>query len=118
MRPQSIRLVTAVLAIAVLLERPAWCPARDTKGDAPQKRTLAHPLDPLSKEELEATVAVLRDAGKVAESTRFVLIHLHEPPKAKVLAYRPGDTLPRQAFAILYDWASNTTSEAIVDLTG
>ena len=77
----------------------------------------AHPLDPLGKDEIAAAIAVLRDAGKVADSTRFVLIHLHEPPKAKVLAYRPGDSLPRQAFAVLYDWASNTTSEAVVDVT-
>ena len=58
---------------------------------------------------------MLKDAGKVADSTRFVLIHLHEPHKEKVLAYRPGQTLPRQAFAVLYDWDSNTTSEAVVD---
>jgi primary-amine oxidase len=88
-------------------------PARG-RTDAPAQGP--HPLDPLTKDELAATGAVLRDAGKVAESTRFVLIHLHEPPKAKVLAYRPGRPLSRQAFAVLYDWASNTTSEAVVDL--
>jgi primary-amine oxidase len=78
----------------------------------------SHPLDPLDKDELSATVALLKDAGKVTDSTRFVLIHLHEPPKDKILAYRAGQKLPRQAFAVLYDWASNTTSEAIVDLDG
>jgi primary-amine oxidase len=105
-------LLVGTLAALLSLEQPScWAEAAD-RAVAP------HPLDPLSKEELAATAAVLKTAGKVAESTRFVLIHLHEPPKAKVLAYRPGHVLPRQAFAVLYDWASNTTSEAIVDLDG
>jgi primary-amine oxidase len=76
----------------------------------------AHPLDPLDKNELASAVAILKDAGKVADSTRFVSIHLHEPPKDAVLAARGERKLPRQAFAVLYDWSSNTTSEAIVDL--
>ena len=105
------------LSLAVVLPQYAARAADKPKGDVAPKGSLAHPLDPLSKDEITAAVAVLRDAGKVADSTRFVLIHLHEPPKAKVLVYHPGDSLPRQAFAVLYDWASNTTSEAIVDLT-
>ncbi|HEY7154620.1 MAG TPA: primary-amine oxidase [Gemmataceae bacterium] len=104
MERQILRLTIAALTIAV----SAGCHTESPK------RVSAHPLDPLSKEELKTTVAVLRDAGKVADSTRFVLIHLHEPPKAKVLA---GEALPRQAFAVLYDWANNTTSEAVVDLS-
>ncbi len=104
---RMLRLLIVTLTIPLFLE-VSYCRA-DTQG-------ARHPLDPLSKDELASTVAVLRDAGKVADSTRFVHIHLHEPHKEKVLAFRPGHSLPRQAFAILYDWASNTTSEAIVDL--
>ncbi|HEY7423239.1 MAG TPA: primary-amine oxidase [Gemmataceae bacterium] len=110
MRPQLSRFVTATLAIAGSLALVLI--------PTPPPPTFAHPLDPLSKEELKATVKVLGDADKVTDTTRFVLIHLHEPPKEKVLAYRPEDPPPpREAFAILYDWASNTTSEAVVDLT-
>ncbi len=104
---RMLRLLTVILAVP-LFQEISYC-----RADA---HRASHPLDPLSKDELASTVAVLRDAGKVADSTRFVNIHLHEPPKEKVLAFRPGQTLPRQAFAILYDWASNTTSEAVVDL--
>ncbi len=110
MPPRMHRLLIVMLAILVFSKQP-YC-----RVDAPEKHIAPHPLDPLSKEELSATVALLRDVGKVVDSTRFVLIHLHEPPKEKVLAYRPGQALPRRAFAVLYDWASNTTSEAIVDL--
>ena len=95
MKPRLLHLLTVLFAVAPVV---------------------AHPLDPLDKEEISATTAILADAGKVADSTRFVLIQLHEPPKDKILAFRPGQKLPRQAFAVLYDWASNTTGEAIVDL--
>jgi primary-amine oxidase len=41
---------------------------------------------------------------------------LHEPPKDEVLAFRPGQTVPRQAFVIVLDRPANTTHEAVVDL--
>jgi primary-amine oxidase len=107
MSVRMLRLLIVTLAIPLSLKMP-YCRANEQMAN--------HPLDPLSKEELMNTVAVLKDAGKVADYTRFVQIHLHQPPKDKVLALRPGQTLPRHAFAVLYDWASNTTSEAVVDL--
>ncbi len=76
----------------------------------------AHPLDPLGPQEIASAVAILKEANKVGESTRFVFIHLHEPSKETVLAFRPRDNLPRRAFAVLYDWANNSTAEAVVDL--
>jgi primary-amine oxidase len=108
---RSLHLLTLMLTFSLFLQRSSPCWA-----DVAGKQNSLHPLDPLSKDELSATVTLLKNSGKVADSTRFVLIHLHEPPKEKVRAYRGGQTLPRQAFAVLYDWASNTTSEAIVDL--
>ncbi|MGH8613348.1 MAG: primary-amine oxidase [Gammaproteobacteria bacterium] len=77
----------------------------------------AHPLDPLSAQEIEATRDTLHAAGKISETSRFKFIHLREPPKQEVLAYHLGDPLLRKAFAVVYDWASNTTAEAIVDLS-
>jgi len=56
---------------------------------------------------------VLKDAGKVVDCARFVLIELNEPPKEKMLAYRPEQALARRAFVVLYYWDSNTTSEDI-----
>jgi primary-amine oxidase len=111
MPPRTLRLLLVILTTSLFLAQPL--PGR---ADAPDKQLARHPLDPLRKEEIAATTAVLKEAGKVADSTRFVVIHLHEPPKEKVLALRPGQMLPRQSFAVLYDWASNITSEAVVDL--
>lgn len=75
----------------------------------------AHPLDPLSREEIAATREVLRSAGKLHETTRFASIDLDEPAKAEVLAFHGGN-FPRRAFAILYERATNSTWEAWVDL--
>jgi primary-amine oxidase len=111
MTARTLRLLIVMLTFPFFLVQAPPC-----RADTADKHVAPHPLDPLSKDEITATTRILKDAGKVADSTRFVLIHLHEPPKEKVLAYRPGQTRPRRAFAVLYDWASNTTSEAIVDL--
>jgi primary-amine oxidase len=73
----------------------------------------AHPLDPLSREEIDAAVAILRDAHHLSESTRVPLLSLKEPPKAEILA---GRIPPRQAFAVLYERASKQTFEAVIDL--
>jgi primary-amine oxidase len=74
----------------------------------------AHPLDPLSAEEIETAVAVLRAAGDVDSDTRFSLITLDEPEKPAVLAWRPGQPYARKAFVIAR--RDRTTYEAVVDL--
>jgi primary-amine oxidase len=74
-----------------------------------------HPLDPLSKQEILAAVAVVKQQKQFGSASRFMLIQLKEPPKQEVLAYRPGARLTRQAFVIVYDYSSNMTTESIVD---
>lgn len=74
-----------------------------------------HPLEPLSKAEIATAMNVMRASGKVAPDTRFPVIALHEPPKAEVLAYKPGTPIRREAFIVVFDRATNTTSEAVVD---
>ncbi|MGH8646202.1 MAG: hypothetical protein ACREX4_17780, partial [Gammaproteobacteria bacterium] len=86
-------------------------------GSCSSRSDHAHPLDPLSAQEIEATREILHAAGKISETSRFKFIHLKEPPKQEVLDYHPRDPFLRKAFAIVYDWASNTTAEAIVDLS-
>lgn len=75
-----------------------------------------HPLDPLSKEEITATVEILKASGKVNNDSRFSTIFLQEPPKSEVLNYKAGDTFRREAFAVIYERATNKTFEAVVDL--
>ena len=42
---------------------------------------VAHPLDPLSREEISRAVAILRQGPAAAESFRFISIELREPAK-------------------------------------
>lgn len=98
------RLAFLLAALLLLSVRPAW-----TQG-------ARHPLDPLSREEIEAAAAVLREAGRLGPAVRFATLELHEPPKQQVLVDMAAGRAGRLAFALLYDWATNTASEAVVDL--
>ncbi|MET0454445.1 MAG: primary-amine oxidase [Mycobacterium sp.] len=77
-----------------------------------------HPLEPLSADEFRQTATVLRREGRIGDTFRFASIELKEPAKAEVKAWRPGDAVPRIAFAVVLDRAENKTYEATVDLTG
>ncbi|MCC2628552.1 MAG: Amine oxidase (copper-containing), partial [Thermomicrobiales bacterium] len=83
-----------------------------------------HPLEPLSVEELEEAVAVLRAGvpGGVWDDRRFrfVEVALREPSKADVLAAEATGIeldLPREARAVLIDRVERGTVEATVSLT-
>ena len=78
---------------------------------------MRHPLEPLSMHEVQQAVRLLRSHGKVTSSTRFVSVSLHEPAKELVHGWA-GAALPRQAFAVLFDNATNTAHEALVSLDG
>ncbi len=79
--------------------------------------SLAHPLDPLSKDEITTVVEILKAEHKTTDSSRFSTLVLHEPPKAEVLHYKAGDAVRRTAFAVVFERAANLTHEAIVDIT-
>ncbi len=83
---------------------------------AAQAAPTGHPLDALSKDEILATVDVLRAGGRINESTRFSLIELKEPSKDEVAAFRIDAPLRREAFVVAYERASNRTFEAVVDI--
>lgn len=76
-----------------------------------------HPLDPLSPEEIAATIQIVRKVRHLDIGVRWISVELHEPPKADVLAFQEGVSFTRQAFLVIFDPATNTTSEAIVSLT-
>ena len=74
----------------------------------------AHPLDPLSADELERGRAILDEAGYVTPDTRFPTFTLHEPDKADVRGWSTGEPIERRAFAVLKQGPA--THEALVDL--
>src|SRR5262249_40478958 len=77
--------------------------------------TVKHPLEPLTEDEVRLAVSLLKDAGKVNATTRFVSVSLKEPPKAAVYN---GTESERQAFGGLFDNAANSAYEATLSLTG
>jgi len=76
----------------------------------------AHPLDPLSVEEIALASRILREQKQLGASARFPYLYLQEPHKEEVVHFRPGQPFSRQAFALVLDRASGDTFEALVDL--
>ena len=82
-------------------------------------QTVPHPLDPLSVEEINQAAALVKP--RLNEHATFSSASLVEPPKAEVMAYRPGDPVRRQLRFMGYDYPDNPESDggfdAVVDLT-
>ncbi|MDN3312185.1 primary-amine oxidase [Microbacterium oryzae] len=79
--------------------------------------TVTHPLDLLTAEEIDLTREILLESGFLTDSTRFAHVAFEEPPKAELLAWRPGDPIVRRATAVMVDIATGQGSVATVDLT-
>ena len=75
-----------------------------------------HPLDSLKTQEYWAVYDVLRDSGKIDKDTVTHSVLLHEPGKDKVLAWKPGDPIFREADVILL--RKGVTIEALIDVAG
>lgn len=60
-----------------------------------------HPLDALNTEEYWAVYDAIMASGHFDGDTHFESILLHEPPKSVVLAWKPGDAIPREADVVL-----------------
>lgn len=89
-----------------------------TTVSEPSTGVAAHPLEPLSAEEIAEAARLLRELKDLGTTARFVFIAPHEPPKADVLAWRPGDEpLPREAAVTLYERSERMTFEAVVSLS-
>ena len=79
--------------------------------------TISHPLEPLTAPEVQLAVKLLKEAGKVTPTTRFVSVSLEEPDKAFVHAFSGRESIGREAFVVLFDNATNSCYEAVVSLT-
>src|SRR6185503_19278397 len=75
---------------------------------------LRHPLDALTAKEYWALFETMKASGKLDTSSRYAGINLHEPPKADVLRWHPGEPFRREALAIVKQ--GRHTFEAVVDV--
>ena len=76
----------------------------------------AHPLDTLTTSEYWTVYDVLRQSWRVDADTLFASVLLREPAKKTVLAWKPGDPVPREADVVLL--RNGQTIEAQVDIAG
>jgi primary-amine oxidase len=74
-----------------------------------------HPMDGLTADEYQQTVALLQQAALVSESSRYPTITLKDPPKAEMLAWEPGQPFERSAFVVVKE--GTAVYEAVVNLT-
>lgn len=82
----------------------------------PSSTKPAHPLDPLTIEEMDAACEILRAARDLGELPRFPFVELREPPKDEVDAFAAGTDFSRTVFILVLDIATGRTGEALVDL--
>ena len=75
-----------------------------------------HPLDPLTRDEIAAARTALIAWKSFPAAALFPMVALHEPPKEEVLAFRPGTSFRREAYAAILDRPANKVYEAIVDV--
>jgi primary-amine oxidase len=84
--------------------------------------TNAHPLDPLTAEEIRQAAAVLRRDRGIGDSWRIASIELREPAKAALpaleAAVREGQRASRDALVVCWDRADGQAFRATVSLTG
>jgi primary-amine oxidase len=76
-----------------------------------------HPLEPLTPQEVQWAVSLLKSTGKVTRGTRFVSVSLKEPSKDVVHQFTGEEPLRREACAVLFDNESNSCYETTLSLT-
>jgi primary-amine oxidase len=73
-----------------------------------------NPLAPLTASEIRDAVRIIRASGHAPGGARFHFLSLDEPAKDAILKHA---TVPRRAFAVIYNRSTNRLGEAIADLT-
>ncbi|MER2192349.1 MAG: primary-amine oxidase [Solibacillus sp.] len=83
-----------------------------------QEHTLQvnHPLAPLTVEEVQAAISILKEQQALGGKVRFPTITLREPLKEVVLQFKEGAAFPREIFVVVLDDETFKTYEAIISL--
>jgi primary-amine oxidase len=117
MRAISVRaLVMWMLVPAVIALANAAMAETVTMKSAMGVQAPTHPLEGLKSQEYWAVYEVLQATGKMDADTYCLSVLLHEPAKEKVLTWKAGDAISREADVILLK--KGATIEARVDIAG
>lgn len=76
-----------------------------------------HPLDPLTKDEIQNACNLLKIKQKLNENYRFAIVMTHEPTQDEILNLNEHNALDRKAFLCVFDSKTNDTFEAVISLT-
>jgi len=76
-----------------------------------------HPLQPLTRDEIQTAVSIVRKAPPYGPDTRFETIQLLEPSKAEVRAFRSGPKFERRARVNVFSAAKVSVTKMVVSLT-
>ena len=76
----------------------------------------AHPLDPLSAEEIRQAASILRRDQGVGSRWRFGVIELHEPAKASLRDLAQDDSPAREAVVACWNRDDGQTYRAVVSI--
>jgi len=79
--------------------------------------SIKHPLEPLTPQEVQLAISLLKDQGKVTRTMRFVSVSLKEPGKETVHGFTGRGAIRREACAVLFDNGSNSCYETTLSLT-
>jgi primary-amine oxidase len=90
------------------------CATARAEDRVPASMRATHPMDALTAEEITTSTKILRDAGKLGDSSRVVSMTLEEPPKAEVRGWLKGEAFSRRAFAVVL--TDGKLGEGVVNL--
>ena len=79
--------------------------------------TTAHPLDPLSAEEIRRATRLFRGLAEAPGSTRFALVLLDEPTRSEQRAHAAGAEIDRRVRLVTVDRAGGPSLDVILSLT-
>jgi primary-amine oxidase len=77
---------------------------------------IRHPLDPLDASEIMKVFRIVEHSPRYGPDVFFPIVKLAEPSKHELAAWHPGASIPRRAFANVYNHKRNLLSEAVIDL--
>jgi primary-amine oxidase len=78
---------------------------------------ISHPLDLITEAEIAVTTALVRADPRFPEGAVFAHVRLHEPEKAAVLAFEPGDPVDREIEALVVPHGELYAIEVIVSVS-
>jgi primary-amine oxidase len=81
-----------------------------------EEAIIPHPLNPLTEQEINTAVTIVKEQKKLSETAIFPIIALQEPDKKAVLNFTPGKSFIRQVFLQVYEIELNKTFTGIVNL--